>query len=148
MDAITLLKDDHQTVKRLFRELKPLTEAAVKSRTELFERLQRELEMHAHIEEKIFYPVLRKESETHSITLEGVEEHHVIKMLLRELAEMDVATEKWAAKLNVLRENVEHHIEEEEDDMFPGARDVLDHARIVELGDQMQEEKRRYKSGV
>ncbi len=146
MDAITLLKNDHDKVKAIFKEFEPLTERAVKTRTELFARLYEELETHTHIEEKIFYPVLRKEAETHDIVLEGVEEHHVIKVLLRELKSEDVGTEKWGSKLHVLSENVDHHVEEEEEKMFPSCREVLEKAKIVDLGDKMEAEKKIYKA--
>ncbi|MDQ3133574.1 MAG: hemerythrin domain-containing protein [Acidobacteriota bacterium] len=143
MDAITLLKDDHEKVKGIFEKLEPTTERAVKTREELFAKLKLELDVHAHIEETIFYPVLKQEAETRKITLEGYEEHHVVKMLLGELEAMPVGSEQWTAKLKVLQENVEHHVEEEETDMFKSAREVLEKSQLVELGAQMAAEKAR-----
>jgi len=143
MDAIALLKHDHDEVEAIFKKLEPTTERAVKTREELFAKLKRELDVHSHIEEQIFYPVLKKESETREITLEGYEEHHVIKMLLGELEVMPVGSEQWAAKLKVLQENVEHHVEEEEDDMFKSAREVLSKEQLNELGARMEAEKTR-----
>ena len=143
MDAITLLKDDHEKVKGIFEKLEPTTERAVKTREELFAKLKLELDVHAHIEETIFYPVLKQEAETRKITLEGYEEHHVVKMLLGELEAMPVSSEQWTAKLKVLQENVEHHVEEEETDMFKSAREVLEKSQLVELGAQMAAEKAR-----
>jgi len=143
MDAITLLKHDHDEVEAIFKKLEPTTERAVKTREELFTKLKQELDVHAHIEEKIFYPVLKQEAETRAITLEGYEEHHVIKMLLGELEAMSVGSEQWAAKLKVLQENVEHHVEEEEQDMFKNAREVLDKKQLNELGARMEAEKSR-----
>ena len=142
MDAITLLKEDHEKVSGIFEKLEPTTERGVKTREELFAQLKLELDVHAHIEESIFYPVLKQEAETRDITLEGYEEHHVIKVLLGELAETSPDTEQWGAKLKVLKENVEHHVEEEEDDMFKTAREVFSKEKFEELGARMEAEKK------
>ena len=142
MDAITLLKEDHEKVSHIFSQLDETTERALKTREELFAKLQQELDVHAHIEETIFYPVLKQEAETREVTLEGFEEHHVIKTLLGELAGMEVGSEQWTAKLKVLKENVEHHVEEEEGEMFKGAREVLGKERLEDLGARMEAEKK------
>src|SRR3712207_9282041 len=112
MNAFQLLKEDHKTVSGIFQQLEPTTERAEKTRTELFARLKNELDIHARIEETIFYPAIKQAAETREIVLEGFEEHHVVKMLLKELEAMPVDTEEWAAKLKVLQENVEHHVED------------------------------------
>jgi hypothetical protein len=143
MDAITLLKNDHEKVSGIFAKLDETTERAAKTREELFTQLKQELDVHAHIEETIFYHVLKQEAETRDITMEGFEEHHVIKVLLKELEPMSVETEQWTAKLKVLKENVEHHVEEEEDDMFKGAREVLSKDKLEDLGTRMEAEKKR-----
>lgn len=148
MDAITLLKTDHEKVAGIFEQLEPTTERAVKTREELFARLKQELDVHAHIEETILYPVLKQEAETRAITLEGVEEHHVIKTLLRELEAMQVGSEKWTAKLKVLQESVEHHVEEEESDMFKGAREVLSKEQLETIGARMEAEKKVQKAAA
>ncbi|HLL16601.1 MAG TPA: hemerythrin domain-containing protein [Pyrinomonadaceae bacterium] len=145
MDAITLLKSDHKKVSGIFEKLEETTENAEKTREELFTKLKQELDLHAHIEETIFYPVLKKSDETRDITMEGIQEHHVVKVLLRELDAMTVGSETWTAKLKVLKENVEHHVEEEEDDMFKSAREVLSKEQLEELGAQMEQEKLRQK---
>src|ERR687889_1172008 len=134
MNAFQLLKEDHQKVSGIFQQLEPTTERAEKTRTELFAKLKQELDVHAHIEETIFYPAIKQAAETREIVLEGYEEHHVVKMLLGELESMPVDTEQWAAKLKVLQENVEHHVEEEEGEMFPKAQDVLSEDEITRLG--------------
>lgn len=148
MDAITLLKADHEKVAGIFEQLEPTTERAVKTREELFTKLKQELDVHTHIEETIFYPVLKQEAETRDITLEGLEEHHVIKILLKELAGMGVDSEQWTAKLKVLKESVEHHVEEEEDDMFKGAREVLSKEQLEVLGTRMEAEKKEQKAAA
>ena len=139
MNAFQLLKDDHQKVSGLFQQLEPTTERAEKTRTELFARLKEELDIHARVEETVFYPAIKQEAETREIVLEGFEEHHVVKLLLKELESLPVDTEQWTAKLKVLQENVEHHVEEEEGEMFQKARQVLSEDDINRLGEQMEE---------
>src|SRR6202163_2144645 len=146
MDAFTLLKNDHKKVAALFEKIEPTTERAVKTREEAFGQLKEELDLHAHIEEKILYPALKKEAETRDITFEGLEEHHVIKMLLAELAGMAVDSEKWTAKAKVLQENVEHHVEEEETKMFKLGRAVLTNEQIADLGSRLEAEKIKIKA--
>lgn len=146
MNAIELLKSDHDKMRAIFEKLKPTTERAVKTREELFARLKQELDVHAHIEETILYPEIKNAAETHDITLEGYEEHHVIDVLLKELAVMPVGTEEWGAKLKVLKENFEHHIKEEEEDMFKSVRDILGKERVEELGARMEIEKKKQMS--
>lgn len=142
MNAFELLKQDHKKVSGIFSKLEETTERAEKSRAELFTTLKQELDIHAHIEETIFYPVLKREAETRAITLEGFEEHKVVKTLLTELEAEDQTTEQWTAKLKVLKENVEHHVEEEEGEMFKSAREVLTNEQIQDLGARMEEEKK------
>ena len=143
MNAFQLLKEDHKKVSGIFQQLEPTTERALKTREELFTKLKQELDIHAQIEESIFYPAIKDAHETREITLEGFEEHHVVKMLLKELEAMPVDTEEWAAKLKVLQENVEHHVEEEEEEMFQKARQVLSEEEINTLGAQMEAMKQR-----
>ena len=145
MNAFQLLKEDHQKVSGIFQQLEPTTERAEKTRTELFAKLQEELDIHAKVEESVFYPAIKQAAETREIVLEGFEEHHVIKMLLKELEAMPVDTEQWTAKLKVLQENVEHHVEEEEGEMFQKARDVLSEDEINKLGARMEEMKLQLK---
>ena len=143
MNAFQLLKEDHQKVSGIFQQLEPTTERAEKTRTELFAKLKQELDIHAHIEETIFYPAIKQEAETREIVLEGFEEHAVVKRLLRELDGGEVTSEQWTAKLKVLQENVEHHVEEEEEEMFQKSRQVLSEDEINTLGERMEREKKR-----
>ena len=145
MNAFQLLKEDHQKVSGIFQQLEPTTERAEKTRTELFAKLKEELDIHAKIEESILYPSIKQAAETREIVLEGFEEHHVIKLLLKELEAVPVDTEQWTAKLKVLQENVEHHVEEEEGEMFQSAREVLTEDEINQLGTEMEEMKRQLK---
>jgi iron-sulfur cluster repair protein YtfE (RIC family) len=148
MDAIALLKTDHEKVAGIFEKLEETTERAEKTREELFLKLKQELDLHAHIEESIFYPAIKQAEETRDITMEALQEHHVVKVLLRELDAMPVGSETWTAKLKVLKENVEHHVEEEEGEMFKKARTVLSREQLEELGALMEQEKKEQKPGA
>jgi len=141
MDAIQLLKADHDKVKKLLTELESTTERAIKTRTELFETIKTELTVHEVIEEEIFYPALKEHPKAKDIVLEGYEEHHVVDTLMGELEALPVDDETWGAKAKVMQENIEHHIEEEEGEMFAKARQVFDRAELVELGERMAERK-------
>ncbi len=141
MNAIELLKDDHDKVDKLFQKVKATEEGEHK---ELFEKIKDELDAHAHIEEKIFYPRLKEEDELEDITLEGIEEHHQAKMFLRELASLSDDSEKFEPKLKVLMEDIEHHVMEEEGEMFPKVEKIIGKAELEELGKQMEEEKKNF----
>ncbi len=141
MNAFTLLKADHKKVAGIFEKLEPTTDRAVKTREDLFAQLKKELDVHARIEETILYPALKDPDETHDITLEAYEEHAVVKQLLAELDEMSKDEEEWGAKLKVLQENVEHHVEEEEGEMFPKARKVLSEEEVEALGERLEKAK-------
>lgn len=146
MDAFTLLKTDHKTVAGLMEKIEATTERALKGREELFTQLKTELDIHAEIEEKILYPVLEKADETHDISLEAYEEHRIVKQLLTELAAEPKDAEEWTAKFTVLKENVEHHVEEEEGEMFKKARRVLSQEEVDELGARLEEAKGKQKA--
>jgi hypothetical protein len=137
MDALQLLKTDHDKVKKLLNEGDATTERAEKTRTELFATIKQELTVHEKIEEKIFYPALRDHPKAKDIVLEAYEEHNVVDTIMSELEQTDVTDETWAAKFTVMKENLEHHIEEEEGEMFKQARQVFEAAELQELGDRM-----------
>ena len=148
MNAFTLLKADHKKVAGLLEKIDETTERAVKTREELFTQLKTELDIHARIEETIFYPVLEEADETRDITLEAFEEHKVVKTLLGELETLGKDQEEWTAKFTVLKENIEHHVEEEEGEMFPKARKVLSEAEAEELGTRLEEAKGEQKAAA
>ncbi len=141
MDPFQLLKADHRNVAELFEELESASGGAAKLR--VFEQIKTELELHTHIEEKIFYPALEEPKQTHDLTLEAYEEHDVVKKLLRELSRARSANDEWEAQAKVLQENVEHHVEEEENELFKKASAALSKEEIAELGEQLQAEKSR-----
>jgi hemerythrin-like domain-containing protein len=128
-----ILKEDHREVAKLFREIEDTTERAEKTRDTLFAEIKTALELHSQIEETILYPALEKVEKTHDLTLESEEEHKVVKELLLQLDSEDATTEEWTAKLTVLIENVEHHVEEEENDLFPKAEQALSEEDLTAL---------------
>ena len=140
MDPFELLKKDHAKVATLFEQIESASEDA---KMGIFRQLKEELDVHAHIEEAVFYPALEREKETREITLEAYEEHRVVKDLLLQLDAATSADEEWEARLTVLKENVEHHVEEEEGELFDKANDVLTGEQADELGARMQSEKNR-----
>ncbi|MEA2204918.1 MAG: hypothetical protein QOE77_1694 [Blastocatellia bacterium] len=143
MNAFALLKEDHQKVAGMLEEIEKTTERAIKGREELFTRLKQELDIHAMIEEEIFYPALEDTEEAHEITLEAYEEHRLVKQLLAELDSDPKDTGEWTAKFTVLKENIEHHVEEEEGQLFTKARQALSEDEIEALGEQLQEAKQQ-----
>ena len=139
MDAIALLKADHDKVKKMLEDGETTTERGVKTRTELLQTLKRELTVHERIEEEIFYPALKEHPKARDIVLEGYEEHHVVDEIMGELEATDVTDEAWGAKFKVMKENIEHHIEEEEGEMFKNARQVFERQELEDLGARMLE---------
>ena len=137
MDAITLLKDDHDRLKKLLNELDATTERGVKTREQLLGRVKDELTVHESIEEEIFYPALKEHPRTKEITLEAYEEHHVVDMVMKEIEGLPFDDERWGAKFTVMKENIEHHIEEEEGQMFKQARQVFEEEELEALGERM-----------
>lgn len=119
-DAIAILKSDHAKVKGLFEQFE--NTAKMREKKKIAAEAIMELKLHAEIEEKIFYPVVRKKLDEENIMNEADEEHHVAKLLIGELDQMDGSEDHWAAKFIVLAENIRHHIKEEEGEMFPKAR--------------------------
>lgn len=141
MDALTLLKSDHDEVKTMLNKLDDTTERAEKTRTEGLASLKEALEAHEAIEEEIFYPALKEHAEAKAIVLEAYEEHDVVDSIMSELVDTHVDDETWAAKLTVMKENLEHHIEEEEGDMFTKTRKVMDEQELKDLGERMKARK-------
>jgi hypothetical protein len=142
MNATDLLRQDHGKVKKLMEEIDSTTERGVKTRNELFTRFKQEMTIHERIEEEIFYPRLTEQAKTKDIALEGYEEHHVVDMVMAELDDVPYDDERWGAKFTVMKENVEHHIEEEEGEMFKLARQALDSDELAELGERMESMKK------
>jgi len=143
MDALTLLEQDHQKVKKLMGEIEKTTERGVKTREELFTKLVKELTVHEKIEEQIFYPAVKEAAKTkklEEIVAESFEEHHFVNLVIAEIKKTPYDAEEWAAKFSVMMENIEHHaFEEEEGEMFPKVRKIFSKAELEDLGAQMEE---------
>ena len=139
MDAISMLKEDHQTVDRLFKRFEKAGQRAYAEKRKLVDRIIEELVKHAAVEEQLFYPVARATVwGTEDIVLESLEEHHIVKWVLSELDAMDATDERFDAKVTVLIENVRHHVKEEENELFPKVRAGLDRKALADLGDAME----------
>jgi len=139
MDALELLKQDHQAVKSLFNQIDDAED--VKQRKKLFDQIDTELNIHAHIEETVFYPEMQKIDELKEMVEEALAEHQEVKTLLEEMEGLDPENEQFSASLEELMENVEHHVAEEEDEMFPKVREQCDQATLDRLGDQLESAK-------
>jgi hypothetical protein len=139
MDAIAMLENEHRQMRKLLGELEATTDRAIKTRQDLFATIKGELTLHEVIEEEIFYPELKAHPRAEDFVLEGYQEHHVVDLLMGELEDLDVGDETWGPKAKVMQENVEHHMEEEEGDMFKQARRVFDKAELEDLGRRMEE---------
>ncbi len=136
-----MLKKDHDNVKELFEQIQEDGEMEMEDREDLFSKIEQELEIHMEGEERFFYPALKESDEAQEKALEAYEEHHVAKTVLEEASDMDKDDERWEAKIKVLNELIDHHIQEEEGEVFRIAKKVLDKQQIQEIARQIQENK-------
>ena len=141
MDIYHILKKEHE-------EVKEMLEQAIKSKEsgggeDLFSEIQSTLSAHMEGEEKVFYPRLEDEEESRDKVLESYEEHHVAKGVLKELLRMSQQDDRWFAKLSVMKELIDHHVQEEERNIFRLARNVLDKEEAEEVGNEYLEKKER-----
>jgi hemerythrin-like domain-containing protein len=145
-DAIALLKQDHELVKEMLGELQQAagTERDEEHQTQLLAEIEAELKVHTQVEEQIFYPAFRDAAakrEDAKLYFEAVEEHHVVDMVLPEVSDGRPGSPEFAAKVKVLKDLVEHHIEEEEGQMFPKAKKALGKEQLEQLGEQIDRRK-------
>lgn len=139
MDAITLLKNDHAEVEKLFKAYEKLGDRALKSKQKTVSSIIKALSVHAAIEEQVFYPTVRSEvAKLNDDVLEGIEEHHIVKWVLSELESLEPSAENYDAKVTVLMENVRHHVKEEETELFPTVRKALGRKTLGEIGDALE----------
>lgn len=144
MNAIDLLKQDHEKAKKLLEEISGTTERAVKKRAELLQKIALELEVHTTLEEEDFYPAFKKAGAKEEAKMyhEAKEEHRAVdSLVLPDLLSTDPGTVEFAGRIKVLKELVEHHIEEEEEEMFKDAQELLSAEQLEELGEQMKQKK-------
>ncbi|MBE7927577.1 MULTISPECIES: hemerythrin domain-containing protein [Pseudomonadaceae] len=148
MNAIDLLIQDHERVKEILTRLADSTERAVKTRTELLSKLEMEVMIHTELEEQILYPAYKEAGgkEEAKMYHEAKEEHRAVDALvLPDLKATDPGSLEFSGRVKVCKELLEHHIEEEEEEMFPNARELFDEARLEEMGAQMIELRNRLK---
>ena len=136
MNALDLMLNDHEALKQLLE--KAGNEEQPEAREQLLGTIRAELAAHEQMEEQVFYPALQKHDEAKDIVLEGVQEHHVADVILDELMAVSADSDVWKAKMKVLKENIEHHIEEEEGEMFEQAEQMLGSQQLEELGTRMR----------
>ncbi len=147
MDPVQMLMDDHRKVEQLSEQFESADSASEKKK--IAQEALQELEVHAAIEEEIFYPAVRKKAgdDGKDMMLEAEEEHHVVHVLVDELKAMRSVTDRYEAKFTVLMENVKHHVKEEEMDMLPKARTLLGDDG-AELAERMQKRKQQLMADV
>ena len=148
-DAVALIKADHREVEQLFREFEEAGDRAYRTKQDLVSRIIQELEVHATIEEEIYYPAVEAKArqDGKELVAEAVEEHHVVKVLLGELAGMSPEDERFDAKVTVLMENVRHHVEEEEEELLPQSEKILGEDELVRLGEELAARKHQLGAG-
>ena len=148
-DAVALIKSDHRKVEQLFREFEEAGDRAYKTKQQLVSEIVRELEVHATIEEETYYPAVeaKAKKDGKDMVAEAVEEHHVVKVLLGELATMSAEDDAFDAKVTVLMENVRHHVEEEEEELLPQSEEILGKPELARLGEEMAARKQQLGAG-
>ncbi len=145
-----LLKQDHMEVKEILEQLDETTEngSKMKKREQLFEQLKEELVPHMKAEEGTFYRPLMEMEEAREDALEGMEEHHVSELVLKELDKMPKGDDKWAAKMRVFKELVDHHIKEEENNIFKSAEKAFDSDELHSIMTKFEQEKQKIRKNL
>jgi hemerythrin superfamily protein len=148
-DAVALIKADHRKVEQLFKEFEEAGDRAYKTKRRLVEEIIRELEVHATLEEESYYPAVaaKAKKDGKELVAEAVEEHHVVKVLRGELADLPAEDDAFDAKVSVLIENVRHHVEEEESELLPQSQELLGADELARLGEEMAARKRQLGAG-
>lgn len=142
MDALEILRQDHQKVKELFKQGQQTQDK--KQQKQIMKEIRAELETHARIEETIFYPAMEEHDELKDMVLESLEEHKQMKTILRELAKLSASSERFKPKFKVLKDDVEHHAEEEEEGkMFPIIRKLIQKDELEQLGEELESAKHK-----
>jgi len=137
---------DHKEVDALFKAVEKLSERAFEQRRKLAEKICEALKLHSEFEKNTLYPPLQQRAEDHeerAKVLEAFEEHAQVDRLVADIPGMDPQDESYEAKLNVLMEDVKHHVKEEERELFPIAKELFEKEELVEMGQRLMDEKRR-----
>lgn len=141
MNLLKILKSDHREVESLFKRIEMTSERAVKVRQKLFLELMLKLDAHATAEEEILYAPMKQEEKAKADILEAFEEHGVARIMLQEIRAMSADDERWIAKVTVLREMIQHHVEEEEAELFKKVQKTLDAADLGFMGERFEARK-------
>lgn len=141
LDPIAMLTEDHENVKQLFEQFEGMTDRAKVSKKKLADQICLELTKHTTIEEEIFYPAVRAAIKDDDMMDEAIVEHASAKDLIAQILEMDPGDDLYDAKVKVLKEMIEHHVEEEEQEMFAKAREAEGKLNMQELAQQMAQRK-------
>lgn len=142
------LKKDHDEVNEMMARIEEMSSRASTSKVKLFEEMKAALTAHLRAEEKVFYNAIKQDKRAHDSTLEGYEEHHVADVLMREISRLSPNDDRWTAKFAVLKESVEHHVQEEEGEIWAKAREVLDGAQAQKLGEEFVAAKQKQPAKV
>ena len=143
MDLYQMLIQDHRTVDDLFEKIEKSGEGASKTRQQLFDKLRQELELHTQVEERIVYPDFKKHSGVKDFIGEALEEHGEVKKMLQQLGRMEPGEKDWSAKIAELKNAVQHHVREEEHEIFPAARKEIGEQEADDLARRVQEMKQK-----
>lgn len=139
MKVTLLLKRDHAEVEGLFQQFDKLTDTD--RRAESFERIRQELEAHAQVEEELFYPACAKFADLKDLVQEAQQEHRMVRQLCAEISRLDPSDDEYVDKVQTLHDNVRHHVEEEENEIFPAIKKHLSDDRLDDIGAQVEQRK-------
>jgi iron-sulfur cluster repair protein YtfE (RIC family) len=143
MDPFQILSKDHRAVEQIFEQIEKIDNRETDHREQIFHKLRQELELHTQIEEKIFYPELKRHDGTKKLVAEALEEHAEVKQMLQEIGTLSAEDDQWSEMINELKMAVQQHVHEEEGQIFPAARQELGQGRIDEVGRQIDEMKQK-----
>jgi hemerythrin-like domain-containing protein len=146
-NAISMLKQEHEEVRKLLDKLMETSNGAVKTRTDLLEKIATKLRAHTKIEEEILYPALRDagSDKEKKMYYEAVEEHRAVEeLVLPDLEKTDPASNEFAGRAKVLKELIEHHIDEEESELFPDVEQLFEASQLKSMGEKMADVKQQY----
>jgi len=143
VDAFQILAKDHRVVDQLFERIEKTDNRGANQRGQLYQKLHNELELHTQLEEKFFYPTLKEHNDTKELVSKSLDENSEIKQMLHEIRSLSAEDDQWSEMINELKMAVQHHVRQEEDQIFPAARAKLDEAQINELGRRIQKMKEK-----
>jgi hemerythrin-like domain-containing protein len=145
MNAIELLKKDHATVKKILASIEKTTDRTAAKRESLLLKAKQELLVHEFVEETLVYPILKEHEASHDLALEAYEEHYFANMILEVIENTASDDETWLAKFSVFKENIQHHIKEEETKLFKLLKKILDKKALEALALEIKAAKKDYK---